>query len=111
MEKLLGRKVAVVSGGSRGIGRAITERLLGEGVSVAFCGRSPDQVARAAAEMGKTTGGKVFGEAADVSDPDAVSRFFQRVDERFGDLQILINNAGIGVFRVVADLTLEVWRH
>jgi NAD(P)-dependent dehydrogenase (short-subunit alcohol dehydrogenase family) len=109
MEKLLSNKVAVVTGGTRGIGRAISERLLREGSAVAFCGRSDDSVARASEEMGKI-GGKLFGERVDVSDPDAVSRFFQHVDEKFGDLQILVNNAGIGVFRRTVDLSIEDWR-
>jgi 3-oxoacyl-[acyl-carrier protein] reductase len=109
MEKLLSNKVAVVTGGTRGIGRAISERLLREGSAVAFCGRSDDSVARASEEMGKI-GGKLFGERVDVSDPDAVSRFFQHVDEKFGGLQILVNNAGIGVFRRTVDLSIEDWR-
>jgi NAD(P)-dependent dehydrogenase (short-subunit alcohol dehydrogenase family) len=63
MDKLLSGKIAVVTGGTRGIGRAIAERLLREGASVAFCGRSPESVARAAAEMARATGGspKVCG--------------------------------------------------
>jgi len=109
MEQLLAGKVAVVTGGTRGIGRAIAERLLREGASVAFCGRSPDAVARAAEEMKSTTGGTVYGEAADVSKPQDVRRFFQSVDANFGALHILINNAGLGVFRRTAELSLEDW--
>jgi NAD(P)-dependent dehydrogenase (short-subunit alcohol dehydrogenase family) len=110
MEKLLLQKVAVVTGGTRGIGRAITERLLREGASVVFCGRSEDAVRSAARELAKEAGEKVFGAVADVSDPQAVSRLFAQVDERYGALHVLINNAGIGIFRPVADLTLEDWR-
>jgi len=106
---LLSGKVAIVTGGTRGIGRAIAERLLREGASVAFCGRSPDAVARAAEEMKSTTGGAVYGEAADVSKPADVRRFFQSVDAHFGALHILINNAGLGVFRRTAELSLEDW--
>ena len=109
MEQLLAGKVAVVTGGTRGIGRAIAERLLREGASVAFCGRSPDAVARAAEEMKSTTGGTVYGEAADVSKPQDVRRFFQSVDANFGALHILINNAGLGIFRRTAELSLEDW--
>ena len=110
MNKPLTGKVAVVTGGTRGIGRAICERLLAEGAAVAFCGRSPESVARTAKELTKTPGGKVFGEAADVSKPDDVRRFFQSVDAQFGGLEILINNAGLGIFRRVADLAIEEWR-
>jgi 3-oxoacyl-[acyl-carrier protein] reductase len=109
MDKFLAGKVAVVTGGTRGIGRAIAERLLSEGASVAFCGRSAESVARAAEEMAKATGGKVFGEAADVSQAADVRRFFQSVDARLGHLRILINNAGVGTFRRVADMSLEEW--
>jgi len=109
MDKFLTDKVAVVTGGTRGIGRAIAERLLLEGASVAFCGRSSDAVARAADELAKATGGKVYGEAADVSKPDQVRQFFQSVDAHFGSLEILINNAGLGIFRRVADLSIQEW--
>ena len=106
MESLSG-KIAIVTGGTRGIGRAIAERLLREGASVAICGRTPDSVARAVAEMGPL--GKIFGHPADVSDAAQVERFFLAVDARFGGLDILVNNAGAGVFRKVADLTPEEW--
>src|SRR6266852_2698019 len=109
MDKFLSGKVALVTGGTRGIGRAIAERLLAEGASVAFCGRSADAVATAASEMARATGGNVFGEAADVSKPADVRRFFQGVDNRFGALHVLINNAGLGVFRRLGELSLEEW--
>jgi NAD(P)-dependent dehydrogenase (short-subunit alcohol dehydrogenase family) len=109
MDKFLSGKVAVVTGGTRGIGRAIAERLLAEGASVAFCGRSADAVTTASREMAETTGGDVFGEAADVSKPADVRRFFQGVDNRFGALHILVNNAGVGIFRRLGELSLEEW--
>src|SRR5215472_3561353 len=97
MDRFLSGKVAVVTGGTRGIGRAIAERLLREGASVAFCGRSQGAVARVADEL-KATGGNVYGEAADVSKPEDVRRLFQGVDASFGALHILVNNAGLGIF-------------
>ncbi|HUP02965.1 MAG TPA: SDR family oxidoreductase [Bryobacteraceae bacterium] len=106
MESLSG-KFAVVTGGTRGIGRAISERLLREGVAVAFCGRSADTTARAAAEMQPL--GRVFGRAADVSDMRQVREFFAAVESEFGALDILINNAGQGSFGKTADLTPEQW--
>jgi NAD(P)-dependent dehydrogenase (short-subunit alcohol dehydrogenase family) len=109
MDKFLSGKVAVVTGGTRGIGRAIAEGLAGAGASIAFCGRSPETVARAAEEMAKTTGGSVFGEAADLSKPEDVRRFFQSVDARFGALHVLVNNAGLGIFRRVAELSTVDW--
>jgi NAD(P)-dependent dehydrogenase (short-subunit alcohol dehydrogenase family) len=106
METLSG-KIAVVTGGTRGIGRAIAERLLKEGVAVALCGRSRESTARAVKELSSL--GNVFGEAADVTDLDQVRAFFRAVDERFSGLDILVNNAGEGVFRKVGDMTAEEW--
>ena len=98
----------MVTGGTRGIGRAIAERLLKEGASVAICGRSAESVERAVGEM--KAGGKVFGQAADVSKQDEVSKFFHAVDSALGGLDILVNNAGAGVFKKVGEMTAEDWR-
>jgi NAD(P)-dependent dehydrogenase (short-subunit alcohol dehydrogenase family) len=106
MESLAG-KVAVVTGGTRGIGRAIAERLLREGVSVAICGRARESVDRAVLELSAM--GKVCGQPADVRRFDEVQRFFRAVDGAFGGLDILVNNAGQGVFRKVGEMTAEEW--
>jgi len=66
-------------------------------------------VARVAEELKKATGGTVYGEAADVSKPEDARRFFQSVDATFGALHILINNAGLGIFRRTAELSIEDW--
>ncbi|HEV3331451.1 MAG TPA: SDR family oxidoreductase [Bryobacteraceae bacterium] len=107
METISG-KVAVVTGGTRGIGRAIAERMLREGASVAICGRTRESVDRAVQAM-QPTGGQLFGAAADLTKVDQVAQFFLAVDTRFGGLDILVNNAGQGVFRKVADMTPEDW--
>jgi len=106
MESISG-KIAVVTGGTRGIGRAIVERLLQEGASVAFCGRTKESVDRAASEL--SGAGKVCGHAADISRVEQVREFFQAVDRTFGGLDILVHNAGVGVFRKVGDMTPEEW--
>jgi len=106
MESLNG-KVAIVTGGTRGIGRAIAERLLREGASVAICGRSAESADRAAAGMKPL--GVVMGCAADVTDPAQVRHLFNEVDRQFGQLDILVNNAGQGVFRKVGEMTQEDW--
>lgn len=106
MESLSG-KVAIVTGGTRGIGRAIAARLLQEGASVAICGRSADSAARAAEEMKPL--GRVLGLAADVTDPRQVATLFGAVDRDLGRLDILVNNAGQGVFRKVGEMTPEDW--
>ena len=110
MEPFLKGKHAVVTGGSRGIGRAIAEHLLRAGASIAICGRNSASVGRASAELKQSTGGEIFGEPADISKLDQVERFFGVVASRFGNLDILVNNAGAGVFRGLQDLTPEDWR-
>jgi NAD(P)-dependent dehydrogenase (short-subunit alcohol dehydrogenase family) len=106
METLAG-KVAVVTGGTRGIGRAIVERLLHERVSVAFCGRTRESADRALSALGSE--GKASAHAADVTKPEEVDRFFREVDETFGGVDILVNNAGAAIFRKVGDMTIEDW--
>jgi NAD(P)-dependent dehydrogenase (short-subunit alcohol dehydrogenase family) len=109
MERFLEGKGAVVTGGTRGIGRAVTEALVGAGASVVICGRSEESVRRAVAELGAVAG-KVAGVCADVSNPSDVAALFRYADEHLGGLDILINNAGVGVFASVADMTVEEWR-
>ncbi len=99
MESLRG-KAAIVTGGTRGIGRAVAERLLREGASVAICGRSAESAGRAAAEMKAL--GNVFGHAVDVTRFEQVRAFFEACDRELPTLDILVNNAGEGVFRKVA---------
>jgi 3-oxoacyl-[acyl-carrier protein] reductase len=111
MKPFLTGKHAVVTGGTRGIGRAIAAQLLRAGAAVSICGRTRESVDRAITELKQSTGGDVFGHPADVSDRDKVSRFFDTVDSRFGGLDILVNNAGAGIFRGIQDLTPEDWRN
>jgi NAD(P)-dependent dehydrogenase (short-subunit alcohol dehydrogenase family) len=107
MESLSG-KIAAVTGGTRGIGRAIAERLLREGCNVAICGRTQESVDRAAAAMKPM--GRIAGYPADVTRVDAVRKFFTAMERDFSGLDILINNAGEGVFRKVAEMTDDDWR-
>src|SRR5207249_1492911 len=104
MERLNG-KIALVTGGTRGIGRSIVEMLLREGASVALCGRSKESAGRAARELAGL--GRVSGFPADVSKLDQLRALFEAVDKEFGGLDILVNNAGAGFFRKVADMTPE----
>jgi 3-oxoacyl-[acyl-carrier protein] reductase len=111
MEPFLTGKHAVVTGGTRGIGRAIATYLLRAGAAVAICGRTRESVDRAATELKQSPGGDVFGHPADVSISDQVAGFFDAVESRFGALDILVNNAGAGIFRSIQDLTLQDWRN
>ena len=110
MQKFLNGKTAVVTGATRGIGRAIARSLADAGAQVAICGRSAESVSAAVAGINSETGGSlVSGEAADVSKWDECERFFGTVDQRFGGLDILVNNAGVGVFRSVAEMEPAEW--
>ncbi len=106
MDSLTG-KLILVTGGTRGIGRAIAEKLLSEGAVVTICGRGRDSVDRAVGELAKH--GKVFGTPADVANPRDVSALFEFADREMGGLDVLVNNAGQGVFRKVGDMTPEDW--
>lgn len=108
MEKFLQNRFAVVTGGTRGIGRAIAESLLDAGAAVAVCGRSQKNVDEAVRELAAR--GNAIGRVADVSRAEDVAALFAFVDEKFPSLDILVNNAGLGVFKSVADLSMEEWR-
>jgi len=106
-QKDLKDKVAVITGGTRGIGRAIAERLLAEGVHVALCGTRQKSVDDTVARL--SSRGRVFGMVADVSKIDDVRRFIAGAYAEFGALNILVNNAGVGAFADVAHLTPDSW--
>ena len=86
-------RVAVVTGGSRGIGKAIALALAGEGAKVAICARNADDVRKAADEI-SPGGGRVLGFSADVTDPKAVRGCVQKIVARWGQIHVLVNNAG-----------------
>src|SRR5262249_25364557 len=90
----LGGKAAVGTGGSRGIGRAIAGALAAEGATVALAARTAEAAQRAAGEIG----GRAMGFGCDVRDFDQVKRLFASVAERTPGTDVLINNAGVGVF-------------
>jgi 3-oxoacyl-[acyl-carrier protein] reductase len=109
MDKFLEGKIAVVTGGSRGIGRAVAEALLGHGASVAICGVSEPSLLRALEALEPAAQGRVAGRTCDVSKAAEVASFFQFVEQRFGGLDVLVNNAGIGAFHSVAETPIEDW--
>jgi 3-oxoacyl-[acyl-carrier protein] reductase len=103
-------RIAIVTGGSRGIGRGVAEALLGEGWRVRFCGRTPEHVETAQRELSGKFGDTVSGAAVDARNQEAVDRFVAGVLERDGRIDCLVNNAGLGVFAPVDELTGDQWR-
>jgi 3-oxoacyl-[acyl-carrier protein] reductase len=89
--------VALVTGGSSGIGRAIAQSLAASGTRVAITGRDERRLAEAARELG------AHPIRADVSVEDDVRRTYREMFEKFGDLDILVNNAGLGIFKNLVD--------
>lgn len=106
MPGLLENKRCIVTGGTRGIGRAVAELFLREGAKVVICGRDPQVTAQAAEELGS----EAFGQHADVRDPLQVADLFRFAQDKLGGLDVLVNNAGVGIFRPVGDLTVDEWR-
>jgi len=92
----LGDKVALVTGGSRGIGRSVCLALAGEGATVVACARNMEQLESLAAEVsGKELPGRISPHRLDVTDRQACDQAVETAVERFGKLDILVNNAGI----------------
>src|SRR5690349_8151199 len=98
MENLKGKN-AIVTGGTRGIGLAITRSLLEKGVKVLFCARKPDDVEKALGNLRSSFDGQIYGQACDVSKADQVQELFEKVDRELGGVDLLINNAGVGLFK------------
>jgi 3-oxoacyl-[acyl-carrier protein] reductase len=105
-------KVAVVTGGSRGIGHAIAWALLARGASVVITGRREDALREAREKLAAGVAGsaeRLSSVAADVRDYAQIERAIGAAAERFGGLDILVNNAGIGSFGEVAVESLDQW--
>ncbi len=104
---------AVVTGGSRGIGRAVAESLLRRGADVLIAGRSAGSLERAAAKLAGVAGtggpGRIETVAADVRRPADAERLIGAAVDRLGGVDILINNAGVGRFEAVAGQSIDDW--
>jgi 3-oxoacyl-[acyl-carrier protein] reductase len=101
---------AIVTGGSRGIGRETARQFLEEGARVLICGRNAETLERARSELAKLTGGDIHAIVADMIKPDDVERLVATAKEKFGSVDILVNNAGqmySGRFDVMTDAGLK----
>lgn len=100
--------VAVVTGAGRGMGRAVALRLAGEGARVVVAEVSPEHARSVAAEV-RSAGGDALPVVADVSSADEVAALFDAAIKAYGQVDILINNAGIGIGKPLLDYTEADW--
>jgi 3-oxoacyl-[acyl-carrier protein] reductase len=95
-----------VTGGSRGIGFAIASALVSTGARVVMTGRDQQQLDEAAGQLGPSA----HAVRADISKPDEAARAIDAAVDRFGGLDVLVNNAGVGLFSSVADMSVAAWQ-
>lgn len=110
METVLKDQVALVTGGSRGIGRAIASRLAAAGATVVLTSRSAESAELAAKEIAKETGGHVEGRPCDSADEAACTELVKDIAARHGRLDILVNNAGITRDKLIMRMSAEDWK-
>lgn len=106
----LAGRVAFVTGGAQGIGRAISERLASSGAAVAVNYRRSEQAAKELVERIRAAGGSALAVAGDVGDPDDVQRMAETITAELGTPTLLVNNAAYTRVLSVDELTIERWR-
>ena len=102
----LSKKIAIVTGGTKGIGRAIAQSLVDAGASVAITARNQDEITKAVSQINRRSRGMAKGYVCDVRDYNQVKSLFAEV----GTVDILINNAGVGIFSSVESMSVEDFR-
>ena len=105
----LTNKTALITGGSKGIGYGIAAALLAEGMKVAITSRSQKAADEAVSELAKIGNGEIIGIEADVRNFDSQQNAVNQVLDKWGQLDLLVANAGIGHFASVEDMTMEQW--
>jgi 3-oxoacyl-[acyl-carrier protein] reductase len=108
--KSFSEQVALVTGGGTGIGRAFTEALATAGARVVIASRREDVLARTAEELNKKLGAeRVFADAFDIRNPQQIGALVDNIIQRWGTLDLLINNAGLAVPETVDQITEDGW--
>jgi NAD(P)-dependent dehydrogenase (short-subunit alcohol dehydrogenase family) len=110
MDINLNDKVAVITGGTAGIGLATAELFAREGAEVAICSRKESNVEKALAYLGEK-GLKAYGEAVDVSDRSTLFGFADRVEKEFGGIDVWVSNAGIFIQKKIIDTSDDLWQN
>ncbi|MBI2462270.1 MAG: SDR family oxidoreductase [Candidatus Rokubacteria bacterium] len=110
MDLGLGGKVALVTGGSKGIGKAVARGLAREGAKVAICARSRAPLEQAAEEIAREMGSEVFPISGDLTRPEDAQRVVDATVQHFGRLDVLVNNAGSAPGGEILNLTEEQWQ-
>jgi 3-oxoacyl-[acyl-carrier protein] reductase len=103
-------KVALITGGSKGIGFGVAKSLLEQRVKVAITSRSQQAADEAAAKLSALGAGDVIGIGSDVRDPASQEKAVERTIQKWGKLDVLVANAGIGYFGSIEELTVEQWQ-
>ena len=107
----LGGKVAMVTGGNGGIGKALAAGLMQKNASVAIVGRNQDKLSQAVAELKQCSQAKVIGVQADLAEEEAVKQAMAQTAEQLGGLDILVNNAGVNIRKMPQDYDMAEWDH
>jgi 3-oxoacyl-[acyl-carrier protein] reductase len=107
---ILEGKVAIVTGGTKGIGRGIAEALIGAQANVCISARKEGEIEEATESLNKLGGGSAIGVACDVRIHSEVKSMFKRAASQLGGLDVLVNNAGIGIFAPVEEMSPEDFR-
>jgi len=108
MDLQLNGKRALVTGASRGIGRAIAETFAEEGAALAICARGAETLDKVAADL-RERGATVYAEPVDVTDHDALAAFVDRAAQELGGLDVVVNNAGVSAVGTVEETDDEEW--
>jgi NAD(P)-dependent dehydrogenase (short-subunit alcohol dehydrogenase family) len=109
MRETLSGRIALITGASRGLGRAMAKAIAGAGATVALVARDSDKLNETAATI-RDAGGRAEVFQADITDEGQVSQLEKDVHEQLGAAQILVNNAGVNLRKPLTDFTLDEWR-